>query len=240
MPMYERDFVRSSIKAPGIPPQPAYEFTCSKCGSQDKLSLGNKHKGIPLALVKQRMQARGWEIGNRASGDICPHCIEEKAKKHLKEKTKESVVETFIKAEKPLEMTREDRRLIFAKLNEVYIDERVGYDAGWSDKKVADDLGVAVAWVKNIREENFGEEQSNEKTLQQLEDAQRCLTESREVHDKIKASMQYIMNTVEAAYNAINEAKKEFSDCKVKLASVNHEIMRQQNTVDDIRKLMGK
>lgn len=59
-------------------------------------------------------------------------------------------------AEPPREMSRDDRRLIFAKLDEVYVDENTGYSAGWTDDKVATDLGVPRAWVAQIRDENFG------------------------------------------------------------------------------------
>jgi hypothetical protein len=64
-----------------------------------------------------------------------------------------------LKAPEPARtMTREDRRVIFAKLEEVYVSEKVGYGDGWSDGKVATDLGVPRAWVSAIRDENFGDE----------------------------------------------------------------------------------
>lgn len=78
------------------------------------------------------------------------------------------------------EMTREDRRLIFEKLNEVYVDDKVGYGDGWSDEKVASDLGVPRGWVKLIRDENFGEEITSEITRKKVEEAHALL-------DKIKA-----------------------------------------------------
>jgi hypothetical protein len=53
-------------------------------------------------------------------------------------------------------MTRDDRRIIFAKLNEVYRNEREGYAPGWTDAKVAEDLGINVAWVAEVRDEHFG------------------------------------------------------------------------------------
>lgn len=62
----------------------------------------------------------------------------------------------------PREMSRDDRRVIFAKLDEVYLDEKRGYDSGWSDHKVASDLGVPRKWVEIIRAENFGAIGTNE------------------------------------------------------------------------------
>lgn len=62
----------------------------------------------------------------------------------------------------PREMSREDRRLIFAKLEEVYIDERVGYTANWNDQRVADDMAVPRAWVEEIRDQNFGPQKAEQ------------------------------------------------------------------------------
>ena len=59
-------------------------------------------------------------------------------------------------------MTREHRRVVFLKLEEVYLDEKAGYSAGWTDARVATDLGVPRAWVSKIRDENFGPGTSEE------------------------------------------------------------------------------
>ena len=69
---------------------------------------------------------------------------------------------TAVAAEPPRQMQREDRRIIISKLDEVYIDESVGYSGDWSDERVAEDLGVPRAWVSTIREENFGPEVSED------------------------------------------------------------------------------
>ena len=60
-----------------------------------------------------------------------------------------------INAEAPRTMTRDERRIIFEKLNDVYVSEKVGYMEDWNDEKVAKDLGVARAWVSGLREEMF-------------------------------------------------------------------------------------
>lgn len=49
-----------------------------------------------------------------------------------------------------------DRRLIFAHLNDVYLDEKQGYKTPWTDDAVAKHLGTRVEWVTAIRKENFG------------------------------------------------------------------------------------
>ena len=56
----------------------------------------------------------------------------------------------------PRVLTREDRRIIFTSINDVYLDADRGYKPGQSDKRVAEGLGVPVEWVSEIRDEMFG------------------------------------------------------------------------------------
>jgi len=57
-------------------------------------------------------------------------------------------------------MSKADRRIVFAKLNDVYVDETTGYSADWDDAKVSADLGIPVEWVKEVRDADFGPELS--------------------------------------------------------------------------------
>ena len=83
-------------------------------------------------------------------------------------------------------MTREDRRIVFEKLNEVYVNDKVGYGAGWTDEKVATDLGVPRAWVRLIREENFGDEVGNEDIRNQIKEAQTILAQVRAIEPEMR------------------------------------------------------
>lgn len=80
---------------------------------------------------------------------------------------------------KPREMSRDDRRVIFAKLDEVYLDEKRGYEQGWSDHRVATDLGVPRKWVETIRAENFGNIGTNEDMAAFMAEAEALLTGAR-------------------------------------------------------------
>jgi len=239
MAMFERQFVRSIIKEPGNPPAAAYKFTCSKCGKEESLPLGSKSGGIPLALVKQRMLHKGWEIGNRASSDICPQCLSSHNKKS-KEPKKENNVVNFIKAEEPPTMTREDRRLIFAKIDEVYLDENTGYSNDWTDQRVADDLGVPVAWVRNIRAENFGEERSNSAVLKQLEEAKEVLSQAKKLHDQAKADIVKMSTHAQSIMAEFNKVQSQLTRSQKDLNSLNHEIARQETKISDVWKSLGK
>lgn len=68
------------------------------------------------------------------------------------------------------EMTRTDRRVIIAKLEDVYLDEQTGYKGDWNDAKVATDLGVPLVWVETLREENFGPAKNAALVAKQMEE----------------------------------------------------------------------
>ena len=85
------------------------------------------------------------------------------------------------KPEEPRKMGREDRRIIFEKLNEVYLNEAVGYETGWSDHRVATDLGVPRKWVEQIRDENFGAIGTNPEMSEFLTEAERLIGEARSI-----------------------------------------------------------
>ncbi len=102
----------------------------------------------------------------------------EKAREH-EQKRKESEYMDKLRAEPPQEMSREDRRCVFEKLNEVYLDEDHGYGDGWSDERVAKDLGVPRAWVSKIRDENCGPEVGPKAKANFAEEARKILDEAR-------------------------------------------------------------
>jgi hypothetical protein len=91
--------------------------------------------------------------------------------------------------EPPREMTRQDRQVVFAKLMDVYVSESEGYSVGWTDQRVATDLGVPVAWVAKVRDENFGPARDNAEIRQLLadskaaaRDAMTLLTEAKKIN----------------------------------------------------------
>jgi hypothetical protein len=94
--------------------------------------------------------------------DICPLCAKP-PKRIQSEKPKLVLVPKVdpmeMKADKPREMTREDRQRIHAAIGEHYLDD--GYSPPWTDKLKAEELKVPVAWVAEIRDQFYGPEGSN-------------------------------------------------------------------------------
>ena len=122
----------------------------------------------------------------------------------------------LVRAEAPRAMGKEDRRVIFAKINDVYLDEQSGYSKGWTDQKVADDLGVPVAWVAEIRERDFGKELNETERL--IEDA---VAEANRLADRMAnlllqirsacESSQSAMKTLESSARSVEAASVEFA-----------------------------
>lgn len=156
--MAAREFIETTERY-GSQWRTVARLTCRKCGVSESVGIAAPGGLIPPAQIAKKMEQKGWTVGSNEQWDICPGCTnKEKPKVSLK------VVQQELEkvADKPREMTRDDRRVIFAKLDEVYLDEKRGYENGWSDHKVATDLGVPRKWVETIRSENFGPIGTNE------------------------------------------------------------------------------
>jgi hypothetical protein len=202
----KRDFDCRSIYVPGVKPQPAYRIRCSRCPAEDSVSA-NGPASLPSVAIARKFEAKGWTVSERSAGhDVCPKCVDEEKKlkreqsvKHEKSVAAVVVPPTAPKAEPPPQMTREERRIIFEKLNEVYIDEKTGYAPEWGDGRVAEDLGVAVAWVRMMREENFGPAADNEEIRGLVKQAKACSDEVKKHADTLEHLKEQIRKLDAAA-----------------------------------------
>ena len=202
-----------------------HRLVCRECGTIDDISA-NTHPGTRAAEdLLNIWRRRGWEIGSKPHKDVCPGCASatRKARRERKQDDPHHTAEIIpmptptcdpvpagppIEAEPPTEMTRDDRRVIFARLQDVYLDEASGYQSNWTDKRVAEDLGVPRAWVAQIRDENFGPEHSNEEikaTLAEMvrwqADIERAVEEGKAVAEEVatlSATVADLVKTVAA------------------------------------------
>lgn len=87
------------------------------------------------------------------------------------------------------ELSRADRRIIFAKLEEVYESEEAGYKSPWTDQAVARDLGshIPVGWVAQVREENFGPLRDNAEIRGLFDRVATNVAEAKGFLDEVKA-----------------------------------------------------
>ena len=104
------------------------------------------------------------------------------------------------------QMQRDDRRIIFEKLNEVYLDEKQGYASPWTDDKVSKDLGVPRAWVSNVREEMFGPIATNssiEEALKAVREVTVEIAKHREQGEKLAMAANSLLKQMDTIIKAV-------------------------------------
>lgn len=180
---------------------PGIEIACGKCGLVSRYPRGT-YKGTFIAPGSAEdahhceaiFKRNGWFVGKRPQEDRCPKCAAalgiEKPKTPappkntvMEAKLKEAIAahEAPKTAPQPREMTREEGRIIFAKLEEVYRDEKHGYQNDWSDHRVAADLNCPRAWVEEVRKKFFGPEGGNDEARKILAEAKALLTSAEQI-----------------------------------------------------------
>lgn len=156
-------------------PRRAMRLYCYRCGKSGDCVMNTMAHGAGAEDKENRIAGRkfsdmGWSVDMHKGKHFCPEC-------HAQPATKEPIMAPSTVVPMPRQMSREDRRIVFEKLNEVYIDDKQGYASPWTDEKVSTDLGVPRAWVTNVREEMFGPVGSNS-------DIDKFLSEISELRDE--------------------------------------------------------
>lgn len=191
-----------------------HRITCG-CGHSETVSTSQGGNPLPPEAVAKHFRLKGWEMSDREGRDRCPTCIhaealerrakrlrlvEAKAKVAAPEEALSLAAETVeVMKEPPLAepaekaqpetvvrtQTRDDRRIIFTTINDVYLDADRGYKPGWSDKRVADHLGIPLQWAKDIRDEMFGPEGENAEVRLLLEQVEALRDEAQRDMDQM-------------------------------------------------------
>lgn len=114
-------------------------------------------------------------------------------------------------------MDKADRRIVIAKLNEVYGDDM--YLEDWIDQKVAEDLGVPVEWVAEVRDENFGPNLNAALKVQAAQNKMKGLTELGEkverqilLVEKKLETLQDLDTKVTSIFNSITDKIERFDE----------------------------
>lgn len=107
--------------------------------------------------------------------------------------------------------TRDEKRRIVDALNERY--DGTGYAGDWTDKRVAADLNLPVAWVAAIRVEFFGDDETNE--AQREADKARL----RAVHE-LRRDLDAAKGKVESALATLADADRLYAGLEARLAKL--------------------
>lgn len=180
---------------------------CGQCGAHEERFFSTA-KPFPPERARVLMQERGWE--SRGARWVCPTCVE-KNRKARREKLMAEKVVPHPSAAPPRQPSVEDRRIIRAKLEEVYDTGKGFYSGDLSDAKVAGDLGVPVAWVAGVRE-IYGDDRCEARpmtreelaaALMDLRSAKTGLDEVRAKVDALAAKVAPQLARVTQAYDQV-------------------------------------
>lgn len=222
-----------------------HTIRCSECPNTKEV-LDRGYRQLPFDEVERRFSKAKWFVGKDEKHDLCPDCV----KRHTLERrakrsppkpetppTLKLVSTTPAPMKEPPPMTttmpdrpinREDKRIINVKLHEVYIGEKEGYYAPHTDASIAKDLGVPVAWVRDIREELFGPAHSNSEiddTLAKIE--------------KIKTEAAGMLSSAEKMLNDVSALIVKMPDIRSQIAETRRVIEGLTRTAETIKKAVG-
>lgn len=94
-----------------------------------------------------------------------------------------------VAAEPPRTPTFDEKRLIILSLQDHYVSEVVGYEPGYTDQRVGNELGVPWKWVAEIRDAMFGPVRDNEEVRE-------VLAEARSLKDEVDATISSIEDMI--------------------------------------------
>jgi hypothetical protein len=186
-------------------PRRAMRLYCYRCGKPGTCLMNtmNTSTGVDddreKQIVARKFTSMGWEVDLRKGKHFCPECQISPQVKMEKQEVELAVVPM------PRQMTRDDRRIVFEKLNDVYLDEKQGYSPPWTDEKVSVDLGVPRAWVTNVREEMFGPVGSNSDIEAAIKSACELVVEMKKGNEQI-AKLMSSAATIEKRLDQIIKA----------------------------------
>jgi hypothetical protein len=209
------------------------------CGQQGEL-LDRTSGGLVPKVIQRRFEQKGWEVGSSAKHDYCPGCVEHQRTERRQRRFKPVVVSSTPKPSEPKgdtamsvqavasetrTMGRDERRIIFAKLEEVYVDEAAGYRTPWTDVAVAKDLNVPLAWVEQMRDENFGPARDNGEIRDMLTRVTAATAQARGILDEAKAVRKDVAGHVEKV-NALSHRCTEIGKTLEGLLAIAERIAR--------------
>ena len=192
------------------------KIVCGSCNREESHFANNHGGSIPVEGMIKIFSRKGWSVGSHPKWDRCPACVskelQDKRKPNPAWKPSENgdAIVSVKKADPPPVMTKEDRRIIFAKIDEVYIDENSGYKPGWTDIKIALDLNVPRGWVTQIRSENFGDEGMNEDVRALVSEHEKLKIECEAMKDLLKTIDIPKLNGIREKIDAMERGMQRF------------------------------
>lgn len=210
-------------------------ITC-RCGRTDATGHGGGRAGghLPPEATARFFAQRGWQVGATPRKDRCPDCANPKPK--LKERKAPTMAVPQDKvvsispaaAQPPRKLEREQRRIIFLKLEEVYLGDTIGYSPGWNDERIASELNYPRAWIEEVRDLNFGPQFADKSA-----DIQRINSIIRAAEDETKAANV----AIDRLHETMRNVERGLSEAAAKTTAAMLQIEKARG---DMRKLTGR
>lgn len=130
--------------------------TCDVCGRVETVTCDYARDSAgawspKVGQVHQKVTQHGWAL---VKGKLhCPAC---EAKRKSQKGVKMAEVKERSQAPVPKEPTRKERLRVIQAIMAVWDEDAERYQSDYTDRTVAEEIGVMPGWVKLIREENFG------------------------------------------------------------------------------------
>lgn len=184
---------------------------------------------------------KGWEVGNSSSHDYCDLCVAArkvvvKMEDHVKNNVEQlnraplaseadalhskgvsAVVENAAETMKAREvMTREDGRLISRLIEDHWDETMKRYHPGWSDVKLAQEVGKPIDWVSLIRERDFGGV-GEDPALVQLVQEVIAIRGEGEALQRLLAGLESASAEYTAHYNTVKSLLVKYKDAHLVL-----------------------
>lgn len=208
------------------------------CRREEELT-DNNSVGLPTQIIRKKFQQKGWEIGKNREHDTCPTCVENRRQVRRSKHKEEPVAMTKISdalnggpparmmigsgpipTEEPKKMDREERRVIFAAIEERWAPGGdSGYITPWTDHSIATHLGVPQAWVAEVRSQFFGEVKDNQEIRDLLDRAAVVLGQARVELDRA-TQLQKDTSSMIVRVNAMNQTLTDLRKSVEGLAAI--------------------
>lgn len=163
-------FERTTLSSGNGLAKSGYKITCCKCGKVEELVASGHTGSLPQTVINKKFQQKGWKTGRKS---VCPTCLKPHTAEVIPMKSAPTIDSVALQInsqspaqptaiEAPREMSPADKRKVFRAIDDQWDEAKGRYIGAASDQHIADTLKVPRAWVKDVREENFGKSQRNE------------------------------------------------------------------------------
>lgn len=206
-------------------------IVCSSCGAVER--YGSAKSAINHTGAAQHFRKKGWSVGAGPNADKCPACL---ARVRVAappapitgwvDRVRDQAKAANVPVPPPLpaikkEMDKASARIIFAELNDAYVDEKTGYKPGKDDASIAKGLGVDVEWVIKVREQHFGpivdEKEDLKELLEEVIELRTRVSQFGGTVLRIKEELDAIKNKYEGLLTDRGDLVEKMNDLKTRL-----------------------